>query len=203
MQLKTLNNTPVYLNVINKSNSKRAVVQSNSYDNRQVLNLPASYHSNMFKAHQNVSKLSFKKAIIHEGQLQKLTGALSKICDETIARYHQHDQSIRTNDFTRCYIHHCFDFVPKHNDFTHNLNDPLAHSSWTGYLNFKRKTMADGQTMESVYYRKMTEHIDSWNEKFINIITKEKEEGKNNLIDELLSYGEDVHKIKKRLGIIQ
>lgn len=185
-------------NAIQKSNS--CSEPQNNLDKSSLQEIPSSYHNAMFKANQKLSKISF--AGLPKGmQMLQLKSTLNKVCEETIEKYTSHDLRVSQNLFTRGYIQHCFDFVEKAGDDLHNTHDPLGHSNWAGFMNFKRKTTSSGFTLEQNYKRLMTEKMDSWNERFIDIITQEKAENKNNLLDELLDKNGDLGGIKSRLGI--
>lgn len=161
---------------------------------------PSNHHRNMFEAQQKLSTINFTANPI-DPKLVQLKKSLTTICEEAIKKYNNHDESISHNLYTRGYIFHSFDFVEKAGDYFHNLKNPFNPQEWNSYMHTKYRTTRTGQDLRSVYTEKMQNGIEGWNEKFLEIITKEKAEGKNNLLDELLEIGEDIPAVKKLLGL--
>lgn len=190
------NSHKIHKNTVNNTaNSTKPV-----FANNNLTSLPIGYHRDMFEAQQKISAVSFK-ALPIESKVAQLKNALAKICEESIAKYNRHDCSISQNLFTRGYIQHSLDFVEKEGDYFHNLKDPFYPVEWGSYLHYKNRTTSNGLNLGTVYTQKLQNGIDGWNEKFLQIISEEKAQGKNNLLEELLDTREDVLKVKNLLGI--
>lgn len=170
------------------------------FTGNNTISFPNAYYRNMFEGNKNISIISFN-GLPHETKMEQLKKSLTEICEETITRYNQHEEAVSQNLFTRGFIQHSFDFTPKEGDDFHNLRDPFRHEEWSSYYNSRHKTTADGATLSTIYSKKMEDKINSWIQEFIKIISKEKAEGKNNLLDDLLAAGNDLQKIKNMLGL--
>lgn len=185
---KTQNFTP-------KTNSN-----TTSTDKQGLAIIPSNYHKQRFEADKKLSSINFKG--IKEGsEMFQLKNSLNKICKEIIHRYNEHDEAISENLYARGFVKHCFDFTEKEGDDYHNIKDPFNPENWSSYYYSKNKTTANGKTLCNAYTEKMKSKIDSWNQNFIQIITKEKQSGDNNLLDDLLNSNDDIEKIKNYLGI--
>lgn len=180
--------------------TNNTIEQSNTLNKDELKNLPSGYHNKMFKTNQKLSKICFT-GLPQEAKMLQLKKALTQVCEETITNYTNCDKRTSQNSFTRSFVHHCFDFEEKVGDNLHNTHDPFSPSEWSSFNCFRRKTTVSGLSLEDYYKDKMKAKIDNWNEKFINLISNEKADNKNNLIDELLEMNGDVGSVKSKLGI--
>ncbi len=198
MKINTVKITDNYL-VQNKTLTHNLMSPLQVFTGSDATSISSGYYRGIFEANQNMSKISFC-GIPAEIKMEQLKGNLKKICEETIHHYNQHDEAISQNLFTRGYVHHCFDFVQIEGDDLYNTNDPFGTSEWGAYIHSKNKTTVDGSNLSSFYSKKMRNKINSWMQKFIQIISQEKTEGKNSLLDDLLANGNDIQKVKELLG---
>lgn len=201
MKINTINITNDY-SLRNKTLVRTVKLPTHAFADNNVIGIPSVYHRNMFEVNQNVSKIAFG-GISAGLKMERLKGSLTKICEEAIDHYNKHEVSVSQNLFTRCFIHHSFGFAPKQGDDFHNIKDPFFHETWRSYINTKNRTTTTGSSFSQVYSEKMQNGIEGWIQKFIGIISEEKTSGKNNLLDELLNTGDNLSKVKQRLGIKQ
>jgi len=184
----------------NKSFSPNFNQKTQAINQSNYTSVPSEYYQSMFTANQSMSKVSFK-GLTKEVKMQELKKNLTKICEETIKKYNNHEESISQNLFTRGFIHHSFDFTFIDGDDFHNVEDPFEHAQWGSYMTLKHKMANHGKSLGEYYSQKMQDSISSWNQKFIDIISKEKQKGDNNLLDELLSSEGNLEQIKNLLNI--
>lgn len=182
--------------------STHPITKTNSVrnSNQNLATVPTNFHRQMFETNQKLSNIAFK-GIPEETKIVQLKKSLTKICEETINRYNTREESISQNLFTRSFIHHSFDYTEKEGHIFNNSKDPFCPGQWYSYFCCKNKTTVSGKSLCTVYSEKMKSKIDSWNQKFIQIITNEKDKGENNLLDELLESCDDVEKVKILLAI--
>ena len=199
-QIKTSTSMPV----LEKQKTGNVNVCANN-GNINQLAFSSAYsncHKNLFLAKLNMNKKVNFKGIPHTETVKALKGSLTSICKETINAYNNGDHRIKWCDFTRCFIHKCYNFSQDEGDDLYKyLYDPLGPNKWGGYLVSKKRISPNGHALETNTKNMMEQNITPWVDRFVKIIETEEHDKKNTLLTSLLKEPDNIVKIKSHLGI--